>query len=77
VTLPAGWTAHLPANVSATSEFGSYAAEYAQTGRVLRVVRRMTGRKGIAPPDHVQALIAWLRAVSTDDVRYIVLEHAN
>jgi len=63
--------------VAETSEFGSYTAEYAQTGRVLHVVRRMTGHKGIAPPDHVQALIDWLKAVSTDDVRYIVLEHAN
>jgi len=77
VTLPEGWKAQLPANVAETSEFGSYTAEYAQTGRVLHVVRRMTGHKGIAPPDHVQALVDWLKAVSTDDVRYIVLEHAN
>ena len=77
VTLPEGWKAQLPANVAPTSEFGSYTAEYAQTGRVLHVVRRMTGHKGTAPPDHAQALIDWLKAVSTDDVRYIVLEHVN
>ncbi len=77
VTLPEGWKAQLPANVAEASEFGSYTAEYTQTGRVLHVARRMTGHKGIAPPHHVQALIDWLKAVSTDDVRYIVLEHGN
>jgi transglutaminase-like putative cysteine protease len=74
VTLPEGWHAHLPPGVAAVSAFGSYSAEYVQDGRELRISRRMTGRKGIEPPDRVDALIAWLRAISKDDVKYIVLE---
>jgi hypothetical protein len=73
MTLPAGWNAELPPNVSEKSEFGNYTAEYAQDGRELHVTRTMTGSRGIAPPDHVDALIAWLRAISKDDVKFIVL----
>ena len=74
LTLPEGWRAHLPAGVSETSAFGSYTAEYAQNGRELRITRRMSGAKGVEPPDHVDALIAWLRAISRDDVKFIVLD---
>jgi transglutaminase-like putative cysteine protease len=74
VTLPEGWHAQLPASLSETSAFGSYIAEYAQDGRELRITRRMTGRKGIEPPDRVDALIAWLRAISKDDAKFIILE---
>ena len=77
VTLPEGWHARLPAAIAETSEFGSYHASYTQTGRELRIVREISGRQGTAPADHVNALIAWLRAVSKDDVRYIVLEHGH
>lgn len=74
ITLPEGWRAHLPAGLSETSPFGSYTAEYAQVGRELRITRHMTGRKGIEPPDRVDALIAWLRAISRDDAKFIILE---
>jgi hypothetical protein len=74
MTLPAGWRAQLPANVTEKSDFGSYSAEYAQDGRELRITRRMTGSKGTAPPERVDALVAWLRAISKDDVKFIVLE---
>jgi transglutaminase-like putative cysteine protease len=74
MTLPSGWKAELPPNVSETSQFGSYSAEYAQQGRELRVTRRMSGHRGVAPPDSVDALITWLRAISKDDVKFIVLQ---
>jgi hypothetical protein len=74
VTLPAGWHARLPDSVSASSVYGRYSATYAQTGRELRVVRTMTGSRGTEPPEHVDALIAWLKDVSKDDVKYIILE---
>jgi hypothetical protein len=74
ITLPEGWRAHLPAGLSETSSFGSYTAEYAQVGRELRITRHMTGRKGIEPPNRVDALIAWLRAISRDDAKFIILE---
>jgi uncharacterized protein DUF3857/transglutaminase superfamily protein len=72
--LPPGWRAELPSNLSESSQFGSYSAEYAQDGRELRITRRMTGRRGTAPPDSVDALIAWLRAISRDDVKFVVLQ---
>ncbi len=34
----------------------------------------MSGAKGTAPPESVDALIAWLRAISKDDVKFIVLQ---
>ena len=74
MTLPPGWKADLPATITEQSQFGSYHAEYAQNGRELRVIRRMSGTKGTAPPDSVDALIAWLRAISKDDVKFIVLQ---
>lgn len=74
MTLPPGWKADLPATVTEQSQFGSYHAEYTQNGRELRVIRRMSGNRGTAPPEAVDALIAWLRAVSKDDVKFIVLQ---
>lgn len=74
VTLPEGWTAQLPENVRAESEFGRYEAEYRQEGRELRVFRRVSGWKGIEPPERIGALVDWLKALSADDVPYIVIE---
>jgi hypothetical protein len=34
----------------------------------------MAGSKGTAPPESVDELITWLRAISKDDVRFIVLQ---
>ena len=57
--------------------FGAYSAEYVQDGRELRITRHMKGKKGIAPPDSVGALAAWLRAVAKDDAKFLVLEPAS
>jgi len=77
VTLPDGWRARLPPDVSATSVFGTYTATYVQAGRVLTVRRTMTGARGIEPPSRIGELIAWLRGVSSDDVKFVVLEHGS
>ena len=77
MTLPPGWKAELPPNVTETSQFGSFTAAYAQDGRELHVTHTMSGHKGIAPPESVDELIAWLRAVSKDDVKFIVLHPAQ
>jgi hypothetical protein len=60
--------------VIAESAYGSYRAEYSQNGRELKLHRRMEGRRGVKPPEDVDALIAWLRSVAKDDVQYIVLQ---
>ena len=39
-------------------------------------MRRMVGARGILPPDRVQDLLQFLRTVSRDDARFIVLEHS-
>ena len=76
VQLPEGLKAQLPKNVTEESMFGTYNAEYVQNGRELRITRRMSGRRGIAPPDSVSALVTWLRAVAKDDAKFLVLEPA-
>jgi len=77
LNLPPGWRAALPPNVTARSAFGTYTAEYAQDGRALRIARRLVGRKGVEPPDRIGELIAWLKDMGKDDVRYLVLQHQN
>jgi hypothetical protein len=75
VTLPPGWKARLPAGVTASGPFGTYESSYTQDGRLLRVVRRTVGARGILPPDRVGDLLDFMRAVARDDARFIVLEH--
>jgi hypothetical protein len=75
LTLPPGWRARLPVNVTATSVFGAYEAVYAQTGRELDVRRRYTGARGVYPASSYGELIAWLSAKAADDVKVIVIDH--
>ncbi len=77
ITLPEGWHARLPKDVDLPSDWGHYEAHYSQSGRLLKVTRRMTGAHGVFPPSRVNDLITWLEAVSADDAKYIVLEHGN
>lgn len=73
ITLPAGWTAKLPANVIASSDFGTYSTEYTQNGRVLRIVRITKGARGVFPPERMPDLIAWFKKIGTDDAKFIVI----
>jgi hypothetical protein len=73
VMLPDGWSANLPPDVDAASVFGRYRAHYEQTGRELLVQRSIVGSTGAQPPERIGQLIAWLRAINRDDVKYIVL----
>jgi transglutaminase-like putative cysteine protease len=77
LTLPAGWRARLPEAVSDSSVFGKYTATYTQQGQTLSVGRTMIGRKGTEPPSKINELITWLKGMSKDDVRFIVLEKAG
>jgi transglutaminase-like putative cysteine protease len=72
--LPDGWRARLPADVDAVSAFGRYHAHYAQRGRLLVVERTIAGATGVQPPEEIDHLIAWLKQIAQDDVRYIVLD---
>lgn len=76
VTLPEGYRARLPQSVTARSAFGTYEARYAQEGRELRVSKRISGARGTLPPDQIGALLAWLKEMSKDDVRFVVVEPA-
>lgn len=73
LTLPDGWTVAVPDAVEAKSRFGTYRSTYELDGRTLRVRRDYLGGRGTAPPDALPELIEWLRAMTTDDVRYLVL----
>jgi hypothetical protein len=74
ITVPEGWRAKLPQSVDAASRFGRYRSTYSQEGRVVRVERLIQGARGIAPPEQVGELIAWLKVIGADDVRYVVFE---
>jgi Domain of Unknown Function with PDB structure (DUF3857)/Transglutaminase-like superfamily len=74
LTLPRGWHARLPPDVDVPGDFGHYEAHYSQQGRVLHVLRRLTGARGVYPPDRVGDLISWFEAVSKDDAKYLVLD---
>lgn len=74
LTLPDGWSARLPTDVDAVSIFGRYHAHYSQTGRDLLVTRNIAGATGTQPPERISDLIAWLKVIARDDVRYIVLD---
>lgn len=77
LTLPEGWTAQLPAPVSATGPFGLYQAEYRQVGRELVVVHTASGRTGVYPPAALTGLIDWFRAVAKDDPEFIAISKGS
>ncbi|MBL0938303.1 MAG: DUF3857 domain-containing transglutaminase family protein [Gemmatimonadaceae bacterium] len=72
-TLPPGWTAELPPNARATSFFGSYESTWSLVGNELRLVRMMTGSRGVYPPERIAEVLVWLRAVGSDDVEFVSL----
>jgi hypothetical protein len=74
LTLPEGWHAKLPPNVDAKSIYGEYQATYAQVGRELQITRSRTGTHGVFGADTYDALIDYLKAISKDDVKVIILE---
>jgi transglutaminase-like putative cysteine protease len=74
LTLPEGWKARLPKSDSASSAFGDYRAEYTQTGRELRILRTLSGTVGVQPPEKIGELLAWMKQMSADDAKYIILE---
>lgn len=73
VTLPAGWKAQLPKSLTQASAFGTYTAQYTQRSDTLHVTRSLVGTTGVQPASAMPALIAWLKAMSADDVKYIVI----
>lgn len=74
VTLPDGWKANLPADVSVQSPFGSYRARYRQAGRTVRVSREIAGGRGVLPPDSAAAMLRFVKAVADDDFDFVTLE---
>jgi transglutaminase-like putative cysteine protease len=73
LTLPEGWAAQLPQSVSAVSDFGTYRAEYSQTGRELRIMHTTQGAKGVYPAARIKDLIEWLRLASKDDAEFVTI----
>jgi hypothetical protein len=77
ITLPEGWRARLPANVTAASAFGTYEATYQQNGRELVITRRISGLKGVFPKERAPELVGWFRAMAKDRVPFIVIDHGS
>lgn len=74
VTLPPGWTVELPANVSATSFFGSYRSTWTQIGREVRQRRQLQGQRGIFGPERIAEVLVWLRTVGADDQDFLTVK---
>ncbi len=77
ITLPPGWTAELPKNVSATSFFGSYSSVWTQKGREVHLLRTVRGGRGIFPSERIAEVIVWLKAVGADDNEFLSLRRAQ
>ena len=73
ITLPDGWTAELPKNISATSFFGRYESTWTQDGRDVHLVRRIQGQRGVFPPQRISEVIVWLKTVGADDYEFLSL----
>lgn len=73
VMLPEGWKAQLPEGVTAVSPFGTVRTEYSQVGRELVIRRYSAGARGIHAPEKVADLIAWMKKLASDDMKFIVL----
>ena len=76
ITLPLGWKAELPKNVSTTSFFGSYSSTWTQEGGEVRLLRRVSGGRGIFPPERIAEVIVWLKTVGADDYEFLSLRPA-
>ena len=74
IALPPGWRVRLPASVTADSPFGSYKVTYRQDGLLFALHRELTGKTGEYPASRIGEVIAWLRAVSADDAKFVVIE---
>jgi hypothetical protein len=73
VTLPEGWKAQLPRDVTALSDFGEYRSTYVQNGRVLRITHSIIGKNGVFPKERIADLHAWLKLVVGDNVESIAV----
>lgn len=73
LTLPAGWTAELPKDVTSTSIAGKYQTGYSLQDGVLRITRTVQGARGVYAPQRIGEIIAWLKTVAADDVEFIQL----
>ncbi len=76
ITLPQGWQAELPKNVSAKSFFGSYTSTWTQSGREVRLVRTIRGSPGVFPSQRIAEVVVWLQTVGADDTEFLSLRPA-
>ncbi len=74
IALPIGWRVRLPRSVTADSPFGSYVTTYEQVGREFRLTRTLTGKTGIYGQDKLPELVSWMRAVGSDDAKFVIIE---
>ncbi len=77
ITLPQGWKAKLPPDVSVTGLVGTHSITYAQEGNILRIKRIYGNATGVAAPEKWPDVLAWFRSAAKDDARFIVLERGS
>ena len=77
LTLPNGWKAELPKNVTTTTFFGRYESTWTQVGSDVHLVRRITGARGYFPSARIVEVITWLKAVGMDDYEFLSLRQTS
>ncbi|NOT07058.1 MAG: DUF3857 domain-containing protein [Gemmatimonadales bacterium] len=75
LTLPSGWRAQTPKDVSLNGPFGQLAMTYAQEGDRLTVTQRRVAARGVLPPSRLDELVRWLEqvAAATRDAGSVVV----
>jgi hypothetical protein len=74
ITLPDGWRAILPKDVSYSGLLGTLQFSFAQQGNELRISRTSTGAKGVVGPEKLAEIIDALKQLDTESVRLIPIQ---
>lgn len=74
ITLPDGWHAILPGNVSYSGLLGKLDFSFSQQGSELHILRTSSGAKGVVGPEKLPDIIAALKLLDTNSVKLIPIQ---
>jgi hypothetical protein len=64
----------LPAPVQTTSFFGRYESRWTLERGTLRLIRRLSGARGVVGPERMVEVLMWLRTVGADDQEQLTMK---
>jgi hypothetical protein len=74
ITLPDGWRAILPKNVSYSGLLGTLEFSFSQQGNELHISRTSTTAKGVVGPERLPDIIDALKQLNTDSAKLIPIQ---